>query len=448
MSEFGRPRTHQKGCLRRRSPSWLLPWILAAFSTCLIITPVSADYTTPPTAVAQTLSDVIAPRPETIKDRRVQARTERQAAKALPKGRSANVLSRTEILTSDPARLERIGRHLMIGFHNYQDVKRLVEARAIAGIFISDHNVRRRRVDVIRAEIDALQSIRQSQGLPPLIVAADQEGGAVSRLSPPLKKQPALAAVAAKFDDLDERRRAVEAYARVQGTELARLGVNLNFSPVIDLRLQPNNRSDGETRLRLRAISADPDLVSDVAGRYCATLAATDVMCTLKHFPGLGRVKVDTHRRAASLPNPLSEFETSDWIPFRRLMDREFTVTMIGHVRVDEIDKEHLASYSEKVIRDLIRRQWGYSGILITDDFSMGAITRSPDGIGGAAVKALQAGIDIVLVSYSEKHLNTVMTALIEADSKGAFDPAAAARSRDRLARHARVMDGDTAVTK
>jgi beta-N-acetylhexosaminidase len=314
-------------------------------------------------------------------------------------------------------------------------VKALVERRAIAGVFITDHNVRGRKAEAIKADIDMLQAIRKEQGLPPLIIAADQEGGAVSRLSPPLKRQPSLGSLIAKSKTDEERRSAVEAYAVEQAAELTRLGVTLNFGPVVDLNLDPKNRSDGETRLRLRAISADPYTVAKVAGWYCDTLAEAGVMCTLKHFPGLGRVRRDTHVASAQIDVTEGTLELNDWVPFRRTMDRPNAVTMMGHVRVGVLDKSAPASYSQTVIGDLVRKAWNYDGLIVTDDFSMGAITRGKPGIGPAAVKALNAGTDVILVSFSEKHLDTMMSALLAADEAGEIDHEALARSRARLDR-------------
>jgi beta-N-acetylhexosaminidase len=345
----------------------------------------------------------------------------------------AKVLSRKEVLETDPAILERLGRHIVIGFHHPATVKALVEKKAIAGIFITDHNVRHRKVADIRAEIDALQAIRAGQGMPPLIVAADQEGGAVSRLSPPLRRQPPLARVIAKVPAGGDVKAAVMDYARVQARELKRIGVNLNFSPVVDLKIDPKRRSDGETQLRHRALSADPKVVSEVAGWYCATLQEEGVYCTIKHFPGLGRVTLDTHRMAGDIKAPLVELNGADFVPFRTLMGRPHVVTMLGHVRIAELDASVPASFSSRVIDGLLRTEWGHGGLLITDDFSMGAVVRSKDGIGGAAVKALNAGADLVLVSFSDKYLNVVMTALLDADAKGQLDAAKRADSLKRL---------------
>jgi beta-N-acetylhexosaminidase len=345
------------------------------------------------------------------------------------------LLDRAQILASDPERLARIGRHLMIGYHSYAQVKALVEHRAIAGVFITDHNVKGRTPAAVKADIDALQAIRLAQGLPPLIIAADQEGGAVSRLSPPLKRQKSLAEMLKGVEHDVERRKIVEAFAETQAAELKKLGVTLNFAPVVDLNLNPKNTRDGETRLRMRAIGSDPFLVAKVAGWYCDAIAASGIMCTLKHFPGLGRVTRDTHVTTGEITASEGQLELNDWVPFRRVMHKPNAVTMLGHVRVGVIDKTTPASYSKPVIDTLIRKTWRYDGLLITDDFSMGAITRGKPGVGRAAVQALNAGVDIVLVSYMEKHLDSVMSVLLAADQNGEFDAATRTRSRERIAR-------------
>ncbi len=345
------------------------------------------------------------------------------------------MLTRSEILQSDPERLARAGRHIIVGYHNLADIKQLLEKKAIAGIFITDHNVRSRNAASMKSSIDTLQATRRAQGLPPLIIAADQEGGAVSRLSPPLKRQPSLAQVVAKATNDEERKRVVEDYARVQAEELKRIGVTLNFAPVVDLKLNLKNRNDGETRLRLRAIDSDPYLVSKVAGWYCDVLAASKIMCTLKHFPGLGRVTRDTHVATAEISATEGTLELNDWVPFRRVMAKPNVVTMLGHVRVGVLDKSTPASFSAPVINTLIRGTWAYDGLLVTDDFSMGAVTRSKEGVGGAAVKSLNAGTDFVLVSYTEKHFDAMMSAILAADATGELDGKALDLSRTRIDR-------------
>jgi len=355
--------------------------------------------------------------------------------------RPQKLLTRDQILATDPARLERLGGRLIVGFDDFSQVKPLVEKKAIAGIFITDHNVRGRKAQDVAKDIDALQNIRREQGLPRLIVAADQEGGYVSRLSPPLKWQPTLGMLIAKLKTNDEREKAVREYAETQARELERLGVTMNFGPVVDLRLGTPDRNDGETRLFWRAIDDDPYLVAKVAGWYCDTLTKFNIICTLKHFPGLGRVARDTHVMAADIKASRNQLELSDWVPFRRVMTEPGIATMVGHVRVDSIDNTTPASFSDAVINTVLRPRLDNDGLLITDDFSMGGVTKSRDGLGGAAVKALNAGIDLILLCVVDQNFDILMSALIEADQKGEISLARENETRERLKRYVFVDD-------
>jgi len=350
--------------------------------------------------------------------------------------RPHKLLTRDEILSSDPARLERLGGRLVVGFDNFADVRPLVEKKAVAGIFITDHNVRGRKAQDVAKDIDGLQNIRRQQGLPRLIVAADQEGGYVSRLSPPLKWQPTLGMLIEKLKTDNEREKAVRHYAEMQAHELERLGITMNFGPVVDLRLGYASRNDGETRIYWRAIDKDPYLVAKVATWYCDTLTKFNIICTLKHFPGLGRVTRDTHVLSADLTASETQLELTDWLPFRRVMTEPGVATMIGHVRVDAVDKTTPASFSDTVINTVARPRFENDGLLITDDFSMGAVTKSKDGIGGAAVKALNAGVDLILLCALDQNYDILMSALIEADRAGEISLSRENETHERLKRY------------
>ncbi|WP_414461928.1 glycoside hydrolase family 3 N-terminal domain-containing protein [Hyphomicrobium sp. DY-1] len=364
------------------------------------------------------------------------------AQPALPQ-RPQKLLTRDEILASDPQRLQRLGGRIVVGFDSFSQVKPLVEKKAIAGIFVTDHNVQGRKIQDVAKDIDDLQMIRRQQGLPRLIVAADQEGGYVSRLSPPLKWQPTLGMLIAKLKTDSDREKAVRQYAETQARELERLGITMNFGPVVDLRLGKPNRNDGETRIYWRAIDDDPYLVAKVAGWYCDTLTKFNIICTLKHFPGLGRVTRDTHVTSADISAGSSQLELTDWVPFRRVMTEPGVATMLGHVRLDSIDSTTPASFSDIVINKVVRPRFENDGLLITDDFSMGAVTKSRDGLGGAAVKALDAGVDLILLCSVDKSYDILMSALIEADQKGEISIARENETRERLKRYVFVDDRD-----
>jgi len=345
------------------------------------------------------------------------------------------------VLAADPAALERLGRHIVVGYRDAAERDALIARHAIAGLFLSARNVEDKTPAAIREEIDALQAVRRAQNLAPLFIATDQEGGAVSRLSPPLTRMPPISEIVALHTDHAERLLAVRQYAARQGRELAALGVNVNFAPVVDLNYGVHNPDDRLSRISTRAIARDPATVSEVAELYCATLALTGVHCTLKHFPGLGRVYDDTHRVTAELDASAQELEASDWLPFRQVMANDAAFTMLGHARLTRVDPDRPASFSSAVVHGLLRESWKHDGVLITDDFSMGAVTLSREGPAGGAVAALNAGIDLVLVSYDPDQYYPIMYALLAAERSGRLEPETLALSDKRLARAASLPD-------
>jgi beta-N-acetylhexosaminidase len=342
--------------------------------------------------------------------------------------------ARYHVLHADPARLEKLGHHIIVGYRGLAEVRELVGLRAIAGIFVSAGNVRGKTATQVRQEFRSLQSLRQKQGLPPLWIATDQEGGVVSRLSPLLGYIPPISNVVGRYPDLIQRERAVRQFARTQGRELAALGINLNFSPVVDLNHEVKNPRDRYTRISKRAISSDPTVVTQVAGWYCSALEQTGVQCTLKHFPGLGRVYEDTHSTGAALVTPVSELAKTDWLPFRTLMSESRAFTMLSHARLSAIDPEHPVSISSRVISGLLRGDWKYDGVLITDDFCMGAVYRSRIGMEEGSIQALNAGVDLILISWDVDQYYRVMYALLEAERNGKLSQEVLLWSEQRLA--------------
>src|SRR5262249_55533534 len=133
------------------------------------------------------------------------------------------------VLQTEAKLAQTLGRHFVVGYSDFEEVAQLAEKGLIAGIYVSKANVVRRKPPAIKAEIAALQERRRRAGLPPLIVAADQEGGVVSHLSPPLTWLPPLARLAELSPDV--RAKKAEDLGRMQGRELASLGITLDFAP-------------------------------------------------------------------------------------------------------------------------------------------------------------------------------------------------------------------------
>lgn len=342
--------------------------------------------------------------------------------------------AKTRVLAMGPARLAPLGRHLIVGYRDFAEVKRLVELGAIGGLFITHRNVAGRSVTEVADEIAVLQAIAREHGNPPLIIATDQEGGRVSRLSPPLPHQPPLREMVARYPEAEARTQAVFDYAREQGRGLAALGVTLNFAPVVDLDFAIAHPGDHYSRITERALAREPAVVTAAARAYCDGLMSMGIVCTLKHFPGLGRARGDTHRGEVRLESAVDDLAREDWAPFELLREPTPAIVMVGHVRLDAVDPERPASLSAKVIDGLLRDRLGHTGVIVTDDLCMGAITMRPEGIGQAAVQALSAGADLLLLSWDGEQVYAALDALLDAERDGRISPSLLERSTHRLA--------------
>jgi beta-N-acetylhexosaminidase len=336
------------------------------------------------------------------------------------------------VLQTDVEQARSLGKHFVVGYSSFDEVATLAEKGLIAGIYITRHNVKAKTAEALKAEIAALQDKRRGAGLPPLTVAADQQGGIVSHLSPPLTKLPALSTLANLPPDI--RAGKATEFGRIHGEGLASLGVTLNFAPVLDLRPElKRNRFDFNTLIGYRAISSDPATVSEIARAYIRGLEASGVGAAVKHFPGLGRVRTDTHHFNADLDTPVEELETSDWRPFREVLAASKAQLMIGHVTLTAIDPDRAASHSRAVVDGIIRKKWNYQGVVITDDLVMGAIYQH--SVCTAVVEAFNAGVDLLLVAYDGAQFYRIFACASDAAGQGKLDPAMLHDSEARLKR-------------
>ena len=335
------------------------------------------------------------------------------------------------VLQTDAAQARSLGRHFIVGIlvipgggcsrREGPDRRRLHHQAQCRGI---DGGASERR------DLGAAGKAARGASLPPLIVAADQEGGIVSHLAPPLTKLPALSTLASLAPDV--RAEKAEAFGRTHGQELAALGVNLNLAPVLDLRPEPKrNRFDFNTLIGQRAISDDPAVVADIARAYVNGLEASGVGATVKHFPGLGRVRTDTHHFSADLDTPVDELEASDWIPFRKVLAGSKAQLMVGHVTLTSVDPDRPASHSKRVVDGILRKKWNYQGVVMTDDLVMGAIYQR--NVCTAVVEALNAGVDLLLVAFDGAQFYRIFSCAVAASAEGRLDAAMLGDSEMRL---------------
>lgn len=340
---------------------------------------------------------------------------------------------KTLVLETRNTDLQALGGHFIVGVGDPRTVEPLIRKGLVAGLFISARNIQGQSAEALRQRIGKWQALRREAGLPPLIIAADQEGGIVSRLSPPLPKRPPLAALLETNTTPEAQSAAAFDYGVAQGRELAELGVTLDFSPVVDLKPALRARLDFHSAIALRAISADPQVTTAVALAYVRGLEHSGVKATLKHFPGLGSVPEDTHHFSASLSASLWHLQNNDWRPFRQIAGQTDALIMLGHVKLTALDANNPASFSSAVVQKIIREGWKHDGVLITDDLTMAAAYNL--GLCHATVQALNAGVDLLLVSYDDEKIYPALACALRALEDGQLSARRLEQSAQRLAR-------------
>ncbi len=237
----------------------------------------------------------------------------------------------------------------------------------------------------VRALVESLRSSVSRADAPVLI---DQEGGRVARLRPPHWR---AAPAARRFGELAGRdlglaREAARLNARLIAAELHDLGITIDCAPVLDVPAPDADEAVGD-----RAFGDDPRVVSELGAAVAAGLLAGGVLPVVKHIPGHGRARADSHVATPIVEASLAELRTTDFAPFKALAGAPWAMT--GHVVYSAVDGAP-ATISRRVIEHVIRGEIGFGGVLVSDDLSMDALS---GGLGERAEAALAAGCDVAL---------------------------------------------------
>lgn len=232
----------------------------------------------------------------------------------------------------------------------------------------------------------------QSYSKIPLFIAVDEEGGRVARLGnadigvtkfPPMRE----------IGDSGDTDKAAEVGETI-GKELSALGFNVDFAPVADVITVENNEDIGD-----RSFGEDPYLVADMVAAEVRAMQEQNLSSTLKHFPSNGSTVTNTHKAAGVCTRKLSDMRETEFVPFKAGIDAGADFVMVAHMAVPDITGDETPStLSSVTINDLLRGELGFSNIVVSDAFNMGAIT-SQYTAEEAAVRAVKVGVDIVLMS-------------------------------------------------
>jgi beta-N-acetylhexosaminidase len=253
----------------------------------------------------------------------------------------------------------------------------------------------------------------------PPFIGVDQEGGRVRRLRDRVLDLPPLG-VWAPLAETHLRRKVVFQ----QAIELAAIGFNLNFAPVIDVNSNPQNPIIGD-----RSPSGDPRLVTQIGSVLIEAQQAAGVMACLKHFPGHGDTTVDSHHELPTVNKSTVELRSTELYPFERL-SRHAAAVMTAHVLFPVLDNEP-ATFSPRLCTTLLRKEFAFEGVLFSDDLEMGALSHRWT-IEESALKAVKAGCDALLLCSSPELQQRAHRALVAQAEK---DPAFRARVLEAVER-------------
>jgi beta-N-acetylhexosaminidase len=302
---------------------------------------------------------------------------------------------------------EKIGQLVMIGIEGEkadENIKEMIESRHAGGIILFSGNIK--SADQTLELLNNLKDL--NRGNIPLFLGLDEEGGRVTRLSKEFVKIPSMEEVGNK-NDKDYSFRIGEAL----GTRVKGLGFNIDFAPVMDINSNYKNPVIGD-----RSFGDNPKIVIEQGAQVMSGIKSTGVISVVKHFPGHGDTKVDSHKKLPVVDKTFEEIDNFELLPFKKSIEEGVDGIMIAHILFPKIDGENPASFSYTIINDILREKLNYRGVIITDDMTMGAVMNNYD-IGEASVKSLKAGSDIILVCHGYENEHKVLDTIKEAVESG-----------------------------
>lgn len=318
---------------------------------------------------------------------------DRSPSPAGPAGPSKGAVQEDEAsrLVAKMSPEEKIGQLMMIGLAGTtidDQAQRQLEYCHAGNVILFDRNMDRPdQVQHLTKKIDT--TIRKKSGVMPFI-ALDQEGGQVLRMRKAFPPVPSEQSIGQSGQSAQAKQWAV-----TTGDALKKLGINVNFAPVVDLGSQAE-----------RSYSLDPGVVTQFAHEAIAGYEQTGIWCSLKHFPGIGKVKTDPHIDGDSVNSSKDELLKQDLKPFENLIKREDNqkmFIMVSNVTFPALDPNLPACVSKPIMTDLLRHTFGYQGLIVSDDMEMGAMAKHY-AFADMGVMAIKAGADMVLVCHEYAH--------------------------------------------
>lgn len=298
---------------------------------------------------------------------------------------------------------EKIGQMLMVGMETNQITERtkaLIQKYKIGGIILYKKNFSSYQEMI--SIVNQLKELNKENKIP-LFIAIDQEGGRVNRLPKEFLRFPSANSLASQNDY-----NLIEKDAQILTRILANTGFNFNFAPVLDLKNFNLKHAIGD-----RAFSKDIDVVSKCGEIFVNKHKENNIVAVIKHFPGHGATKRDSHFVLPIVKKKIEQLEKEDMKPFENVINKGADAMLVGHLVIPKVSKLFPASLSRKFIYTYIRKRLKYNKLLVTDDLKMRAI-RLVYGRKYAVKKAFYAGNDIIVFRFNKHQEKKTIESLLK----------------------------------
>lgn len=299
---------------------------------------------------------------------------------------------------------DKIGQLVIVGLDGFtmdNNINNLIKEHKVGGIILFKTNV-----DNSKQLIDLTNSLKTSnfQNKTSLFISVDEEGGRVSRMPNEINNFPSN-----KFIGKRNNNNLSYNIGKTIAEELNDFGFNMNFAPVLDINSNANNPVIGD-----RSFGSNPGIVSKLGIKTMNGMRDNNIIPVVKHFPGHGDTSVDSHIGLPIVSKDLTTLNNFELIPFKEAIKNNVDAIMVSHILLNKIDANNPASMSKTIITNILRKSLKFTGVVITDDMTMGAIIKYND-IGKAAVKSFNAGSDIILVCHEYSNEIEVINSLKKA---------------------------------
>lgn len=310
----------------------------------------------------------------------------------------------------------KLGQMMMIGIQGTSlaaDEKKFIIENNIGGVILFPRNYQDpKQLHELCSELHSLR--KQQADKAPLFISIDQEGGRVQRFKkPPFTVWPPLK----KAGDIDNTSVTFQ-WSLHLSEELRAFGINLNFAPDLDIYSNPKNTVIGD-----RAISSEVAMVERHASAWVRGAIKAGILSCAKHFPGHGNTLLDSHEDLPVEDRTLEQLKAFELVPFKKAFRSKVDFVMLAHIIFKNIDADHPVSLSHTFIHDILRKEMGFRGLIITDDLDMGALTKHYS-VGDIAVKTAAAGAEILLYCNIPESPITAMESLQKACQDGSLPKA------------------------